>query len=102
LAKTIAQRQNLNAAVLYLSDHGQSLGEDGLYMHGLPIDEAPIEQLEIPFLLWTSETLKKTHDISQVVNTNVAAQDAIFHSVLGLLNVIDGPYDPQRDIFQVR
>ncbi len=36
LAKTIAQRQNLNAAVLYLSDHGQSLGEDGLYMHGLP------------------------------------------------------------------
>ena len=78
------------------------MGEDGLYMHGLPIDEAPIEQLEIPFLLWTSETLKKTYDISQVVNTNVAAQDAIFHSVLGLLNVIDGPYDPQRDIFQVR
>ena len=60
------------------------------------------KDLEIPFLLWTSETLKKAYDISQVVNTNVAAQDAIFHSVLGLLNVIDGPYDPQRDIFQVR
>ena len=37
-----------------------------------------------------------------IVSANVAAQDAIFHSVLGLLNVIDGPYDPQRDIFQVR
>jgi lipid A ethanolaminephosphotransferase len=102
LATKIAQRQNLDAAILYLSDHGQSLGEDGLYMHGLPIDEAPIEQLEIPFLLWTSETLKKVHDISKVINTNVAAQDAIFHSVLGLFNVIDGPYDPQRDIFRVR
>lgn len=41
--------------VIYVSDHGESLGENNLYMHGVPISIAPKEQVEIPFIVWTSK-----------------------------------------------
>ncbi len=99
LAEILQQEKTLSSVVLYLSDHGESLGEAGAYMHGAKLDEAPIEQLEIPFLIWMSDAFKESAGALNFTNKNVPAQDAIFHSVLGALNILGGPYLPDRDIF---
>lgn len=93
-----AQGDAVEAAVLYVSDHGESLGESGLYLHGAPMAFAPPEQTSVPFLVWTSPALVNA---TSAVNstTPVAAQDAIFHSVMGAFGLAGGPYDPTRDIF---
>jgi len=100
LAQIISQKSDISSVILYLSDHGESLGENGVFLHGGPIENAPAEMVEIPFLLWMSEAFKKTRDTSKIARNTVPAQDAIFHSVLGALNVIGGPYLPERDIFR--
>ena len=99
LAQILNGEDGLSSVVLYLSDHGQSLGENDNYMHGAPLKEAPDEQLEIPFLIWMSDTFKQSQDISSIKTKTIAAQDATFHSVLGALNVVGGPYLAERDIF---
>ena len=101
LAQILYDEDELSSVVLYLSDHGQSLGENGSYMHGASPAEAPIEQLEIPFLIWMSDAFKKSRDTSGVATKPVPAQDATFHSILGALNVVGGPYLSERDIFYV-
>jgi lipid A ethanolaminephosphotransferase len=99
LAKMLAENgDTVEAAVLYVSDHGESLGESGLYLHGAPMAFAPPEQTTVPFLVWTSAAL--TQVVSNLnVDNNVAAQDAVFHSVLGAFGLAGGPYDPSKDIF---
>ena len=101
LAQILDDEDGLSSVVLYLSDHGQSLGENGRYMHGASPEEAPIEQLEIPFLIWMSDAFKKSRDTSGVATKPVPAQDATLHSILGALNVVGGPYLSKRDIFHV-
>ena len=56
LAQTIfgAGARALDTALLYVSDHGESLGENGLYLHGFPYSMAPHEQIAVPMLLWAS------------------------------------------------
>lgn len=52
ILRGIPQRRS---CVIFVSDHGESLGEGNLYMHGVPILVAPKEQIEIPFIVWTSD-----------------------------------------------
>lgn len=72
------------SCVLFMSDHGESLGEKNLYMHGVPMFMAPKEQIEIPFLVWTSDTAMKVKQLKEV------EQYSIYHSVLDFLG-IDSP-----------
>ena len=67
IADLITQLQRMtdvNATLIYVSDHGQSLGEDGYYLHGAPIAFAPIEQREIPFLVWMSDGFQQSRGLS--------------------------------------
>ena len=80
--------------VLYVSDHGESLGEGNLYMHGLPMSVAPKVQTEIPFIVWTNDTTL-TVDPSVPVS-----QHHVFHSVLHFLGIDSPVYDPAKDIFK--
>ncbi|MGN0201802.1 MAG: sulfatase-like hydrolase/transferase [Candidatus Cryptobacteroides sp.] len=81
------------SCVLYVSDHGESLGEGKLYMHGVPISLAPKEQYEIPFIVWTSEGSRTVKEMESAVQYNV------FHSVLDFLGADSGIYDAQMSIF---
>ena len=69
------------SCVLYMSDHGESLGENNLYMHGVPMVMAPKEQLEIPFLIWTNDQSIKVKQLAEV------SQYSIYHSVLHFLGI---------------
>jgi lipid A ethanolaminephosphotransferase len=94
----------LNAAMLYLSDHGESLGESGMYLHGVPYAIAPEEQTHIPMVMWLSDAIQNSSGISaqcmKQQSGNTVSQDNLFHSVLGFMNVQTSVYQPQLDIFR--
>lgn len=82
-----------NSCMMYVSDHGESLGENNLYMHGVPIKIAPKEQYEIPFIVWTSEGAVKPRA------EGLLTQYHVFHSVLHFLGVDSPVYKAEFDIF---
>ena len=79
------------STLLFVSDHGESLGENNLYMHGMPKSMAPREQFEIPFIVWTSDG--RTTAQSEV------GQYHVFHTVLQALSIDSPIYNPDYDIF---
>jgi lipid A ethanolaminephosphotransferase len=93
----------ISGSAIYLSDHGESLGENGVYLHGAPYVIAPVQQTHIPFLVWVSDDLSKTagYDMSCLSKRADApySHDNLFHSVLGLMDVATKAYDPSLDVF---
>ena len=87
-------------ALIYLSDHGESLGENGLYLHGLPYFMAPDSQKHVGSFIWFGEELKKEVDISKLENNSKKqySQDNLFHTLLGLFEVQTKIYDKDKDI----
>jgi lipid A ethanolaminephosphotransferase len=96
LINTLRSMTDWKSAMIFISDHGESLGENKIFMHGLPMKLAPKVQYEIPFLVWTSEgfrTYKQTLPA-------VLEQHYIFHSVLNLLSIDSPAYNKDFDIFE--
>jgi len=89
-------------ALLYVSDHGESLGENNVYLHGLPYRVAPDVQKRVPWITWLSPRFEKQ---SGLVNTclknktdTALTHDNYFHSVLGLMNVSSEVYQEKLDV----
>jgi lipid A ethanolaminephosphotransferase len=108
LSRTIellrSNASRFDTAMLYVSDHGESLGENGLYLHGIPYALAPREQTHVPMLLWLSEGLRqRLHIEMDCLNARrrePLSHDHVFHSVLGLSNVRTALYRRERDLFR--
>ncbi len=105
LIELLEKNEQLNTAMLYISDHGQSLGEYGLYLHGTPYLVAPKEQTHIPWIIWLSDGFVKEFKINmsnlkEKAETGKYAHENFFHSVLGLLNISTQTYDQKLDIFK--
>jgi lipid A ethanolaminephosphotransferase len=102
LLKASERRDPINTAMLYFSDHGESLGEHNLYLHGAPYMIAPAEQREVPLMLWLSEGYRDRYQIDQrclAARTSQSfSHDNVFHSVLGMLNVNTALYNPRLDL----
>ena len=90
-------------AMLYVSDHGESLGEHGLYLHGAPYAIAPPEQKRIPMLAWLSPTflgLEKWDDTClRAPRPKPPSHDNVYATVLGLLEIETREYDKTLDVF---
>ncbi|WP_093279785.1 phosphoethanolamine--lipid A transferase [Pseudoxanthomonas sp. CF125] len=106
LAETISLlegQSHYDAAMIYVSDHGESLGENGLFLHGIPYAIAPDEQLEVPMVIWLSAAFSITADIDMDCLKSVAnkpvSHDNLFSSILGLLDVETTLYIPNLDVF---
>ena len=98
LDKIISLLENQNAILFYVSDHGESLGEHGLFLHGAPIEQAPPEQLNVPFITWASSKFLKTKTNRRSFNALIKAKknaflslthDHFFHTVLGCSGIQD-------------
>jgi len=105
------------STMLYLSDHGESLGEDGVYLHGMPNMIAPTVQRDIPFLVWRSPAFmqdRQQHGVPEqvldaylkpraapglVAAPQAFGHDDIFHSVLGALWLGSSVYQPVLDVY---
>lgn len=106
LADAVTMLQQLSTthdtALLYVSDHGESLGEAGLYLHGLPRSIAPDTQLKVPMWLWLSPSLRAADGIDMVCAAAHSRQprthDALLSSVLGLMRVQTSVYAPAQDV----
>ncbi|MBN2889202.1 MAG: sulfatase-like hydrolase/transferase, partial [Deltaproteobacteria bacterium] len=92
--------------LLYMSDHGESLGEKGIYLHSLPYFMAPEEQKHIGAVIWLSESCARNRGVANL-KTLLArreqpiSHDHIFHSLLGIYHVRSTIYKPQLDIFHI-
>jgi len=98
-----SNQDKVDTAMLYLSDHGESLGEYNLFLHGTPYVLAPDQQKHVPMLAWFSDSYQQSFSIDShcLMNTRNAplSQDNLFHSMLGLLQVHSKVYDPALDMF---
>jgi lipid A ethanolaminephosphotransferase len=93
--------KNYETAMLYMSDHGESLGENGIYLHGLPYFMAPDEQKHIGSLMWFGEgDIKEDIDIEKLnsYKDKQFSQDNLFHTLLGLFEVETEVYKPNMDM----
>jgi len=94
-----AQAATLDSALLYVSDHGESLGEANLFLHGLPYAIAPDVQKQVPMVMWSSAGLAGARGLDlaclKARAAQPAAHDHLFHTLLGLLDVDTALY--QRD-----
>lgn len=106
LARTIRMLEkdrSHDTAMIYMSDHGESLGEDNLYLHGLPYAIAPDTQLKVPMVAWISRGFSESRGLDQPCLERRAARpishDTLFHSVLGLMEVSTQEYDRSLDVF---
>jgi len=98
LAKSInflKKYKDFDTSLLYIADHGESLGENGIYLHGLPYFMAPDAQTHVGAFAWFG---KNTH---KKIDTNKKyTQDNLFHTLLGLFNVKTEVYNKKMDIFR--
>ena len=90
-------------AMLYLADHGESLGENNLYLHGMPYSVAPDVQKRVPWITWLSPGFEqRSHVTTTCLKQRLDApisHDNYFHSVLGLMNVQTSVYKAALDIY---
>lgn len=104
LSKTIEllkkNSAKFNTAMLYVSDHGESLGENGIYLHSMPYMMAPKEQIEVPMLMWFGGEMKRETDYVKLhsILEKPFSHDNLFHTVLGMMEVEFDAYNPDLDI----
>jgi len=106
LAKLIAELDaasaRVDSALVYVSDHGESLGEANLYLHGLPFAIAPDVQKKVPMLIWLSRGFGSAAGLDEACLRRRAAQpaahDHLFHTLLSLLDVRTALHEPEWDL----
>jgi lipid A ethanolaminephosphotransferase len=95
--------KNYHTAMVYISDHGESLGENNIYLHGLPYMIAPEQQKKVPFIIWLSNSYQQTYGINNSClanqSNNTLSHDNFFSSMLGLLAIKTNVYNKKLDIF---
>lgn len=100
---TLKAHPEFASAMLYLSDHGESLGESGVYLHGLPYFVAPETQTHIPMISWFSDaysqTMKLDANCVRAQADNALSHDNLFDTVLGMMDVRTQTYRSGLDAF---
>lgn len=105
LINILEQHMDTNdTMLLYISDHGESLGENNLYLHGTPYAIAPEEQTHVPMQLWLPNKSAESLSLNKKCLKNKAASlsfshDNLFHSIMGLMQVRSSEYRKNLDIF---
>ena len=106
IAKLKARARKVDAALVYVSDHGESLGERGLFLHGMPYAIAPDVQTRVPMIMWFGDGFERASGLeagcllpalAQAARGTVA-HDHLFHTVLGLLDVRTGIAEASLDL----
>lgn len=85
-------------AMIYFSDHGESLGERNMYLHGYPYAFAPIEQKRVPAVFWFGSQFPINRDAMRAQSAAPYSHDNLFHSLLGLFEVKTEAYVPKLDM----
>ena len=91
--------KSFRTAMFYVSDHGESLGEHGIYLHGLPYILAPEAQLHIPAIMWAGKNFDGLDAVAlENMRNKKYTHDNIFHTILGLLDIRSSVYVSNLDM----
>lgn len=106
LSKVIGLLKNnspkFESAMFYLSDHGESLGENGIYLHGMPYAIAPQAQKHVGAIVWVSDNFDEiTFDQLNAKSDHALSHDNLFHTALGLMEIETKLYRPELDILKI-
>ena len=97
-----SKESQMDVAVVYLSDHGESLGERNIYLHGLPLLLAPSEQTRVPMMIWMSKGAQERTNISngcmQAIADSSLSHDTLFPTLLGFFSVETSAYRSDLDV----
>lgn len=97
-----SQVERFNPLMLYVSDHGESLGENNLYLHGVPYLIAPEDQKHVPMVMWLSSHYQQATGLDPGCldqrRTRDYSHDDLFHTVIGMMGVTTSIYQPELDI----
>lgn len=100
--RALQQAKDVDTVLLYVADHGESLGEKGLWLHGAPWLFAPKEQIHVPMILWMNDSAKKRFGVSdaklQALTKAPLTHDNLFDTLLTLMGVKSSVYDPSMDL----
>jgi lipid A ethanolaminephosphotransferase len=93
---------HFETAMVYVSDHGESLGESGMYLHGMPNFLAPQAQTGVPWLMWFGKNFDnaKTGDMRRISDFALN-HDNVFHTMLGMFEIESEIYQPGKDLLQI-
>lgn len=105
IKKLKSYEDRYNTSLLYVSDHGESLGAMGLYLHGTPYKFAPDDQTRVPMQIWMSPGLLADKGIDlecmqQIAQGSRFSHDNLFSSMLGIWDVNTTVYNQDLDIFR--
>jgi lipid A ethanolaminephosphotransferase len=99
----LQSQKELAPVMFYVSDHGESLGEKGLYLHGLPYAVAPDFQTRVPMMAWFSQTYlsMESWNINCPASRSQPGRrhEHVFQSLLGIFEVETSVYRPSLDLF---
>jgi len=105
IQKLRAKSDEVDTFLFYASDHGESLGEGGVYLHGLPYAIAPAAQKNVPFIFWASDGFHGNRlsnpQLLAAINEEHLSHDNISHTLLGIYEVNASSYLQDLDIFSV-
>ncbi len=100
----LAGSDRVSGAMYYVSDHGESLGENGIYLHGTPMFMAPEYQYKVPMVVWTSEGYRQEMGFDQTClnarSAEAVSHDNLFSTVLGLMDIQTETRDPALDLME--
>ncbi|EOA4148099.1 phosphoethanolamine transferase [Campylobacter coli] len=96
IIKLLKEKKDYESSLIYLSDHGESLGENGIYLHGMPYAIAPSYQTHIPVIFWSND--KKLMMTAQNHKGLKLSQDNLFSTLLGYFDVKTMVYEPEYDL----
>ncbi|USX15281.1 phosphoethanolamine--lipid A transferase [Oxalobacteraceae bacterium OTU3CAMAD1] len=103
LLRAAGAADNVDTAFMYFSDHGESLGEKNMYLHGAPYFISPNEQRHVPLMVWLDQGYRDRFSLDQrcleARRGQEFSHDNVFHSFLGMLNISTAVYNPRLDIF---
>jgi lipid A ethanolaminephosphotransferase len=104
LIERLQQQSQLDSAFVYVSDHGESLGEGGLYLHGYPYVLAPAVQKQVPLILWfstgTESRLRMNPSCLHATLGQSRSHDHLSHTLLGLNDIQTAVYRPELDLLR--
>ena len=88
--------------MFYVSDHGESLGEYGVYLHGMPYGIAPAAQKHVPAVAWLGKHMRHDLKLDGIEERRQRhwSHDNIFATLLGLFEIETDAYDPSKDLFE--
>jgi len=94
--------EHFETAMYYASDHGESLGENGVYLHGLPYWMAPDSQTEVPMILWFGKNYDAApEDAVRKIRHVPVNHDFVFHTLLGLFEINTEEHTPTKDVLHL-